>query len=247
MTNGTHALADSVGTGCAGADRCKAGTLESKTHRNVCRCHVADNHRNAKRRNAVRTAVNHLDLLLSQRHDAADTGSHQRTGTKRVEVAFRQAGLLDRFFCGYHCKLAVQIHVTCFALFNDSRRVEILDFCCNAGLVTGSVKTRNRRYAVFAGLQTFPVFVYGISDWCHCAHAGDDNTFHIVPPCLTAGAHSAVLPSTDRTCPVIYDALSDARKATASAISSGLPNRPNAMRDLAFSLISSDSVSVISV
>ena len=227
VADGAHRLADCLRTGCTGTDRRIALTLEAERHRDMRRRHIRNHHRNGKRGDTARSLVQQF-LMLGLKHlQAADARADERADAERIDAALHQAGLLHRFLCRRQRKLAVAVHMRRFLLIQKSQRIKIGDFTGDRRFVSGGVKRCDRLDAVSAVFQSVPVCRYGIAQRRHRTHSGKYNSFHPVPP------HSAMPPSATMTCPVMYDARSDARNAAISAISSAFPKRPREMRALA--------------
>ena len=92
-----------------------------------------------------------------------------------------------------------------FTLFDVLGCIEVFYFSGNCRLIAFCIKTGNRRNAILTRCQTFPEFRYGIADRCHGTDTGNDNTFHRFSSFVHRQhfPYSAVLPSTDSTCPVM--------------------------------------------
>ena len=180
VANRTHCLTDRVRGSRTCADRTVALSLQTVRHGNMRSGHIADHHRDRKRRNTARTLFHHCLLAFLKNLHAADAGAEYHAGTQRVKAAFLEAGLCHCLLCRCNRKLAEAAHALCFLLININGRIKILDLSRYLHLEIFGIKCTQRSDAVFAFLNAFPKFLDIQTDRSYGTHTGNYYTFHPV-------------------------------------------------------------------
>ena len=135
--------------------------------------------------------------------------------------------ILKRFFWCRHSIVWKAIHSLCCLKIHTICCLKILYLGSKRNFITSRVKTSDRSDSYLSIADSLPELLYCISNWSHSAQACHNySSFHqlSLPFCYVIIDY--IPPSTWMIWPVMYDASSDARKATVFATCSGFPNVP---------------------
>ena len=183
--------------------------------------HICNHFRNTERRNSANLFPSASGRLIFKYIQSAYARPKKHTCSFRIKRAFFDTSLFSRLLCSSNCKVAIPFHSLALTFVHISSRIEILDLSRQLRLILGCIKMCNGSNTVLSGFQTFPKGGYIISIWAATAPIPVTTTRSIKDL-----SYIPIPPSVTMTCPVTYDAASDAKNATTFAISSGFPKRP---------------------
>src|SRR5699024_7468146 len=271
VPDAVEGVADGVGAARTGRDRAGAHALEPKADGHLAGGHVGDGHGHEEGADAVVALGFALEAFFLHDGQAADAAGDDCSAAGQVGVLKVQPCVLDGLGRSRHRKLGEAGHLARLALVDPPGGVEVLHFRRQLDFAVGRIVLGDRPDAALPAGHGGPAFGHRIARGVDRAEAGDHDSafFHRKPHYLLSVLYPGypayqtqagrrmqrsarcpyipMPPSTHRTWPVMYAAPGPARKATASATSSGRPVRPAGTAPRAACLAASGMAAVISV